>query len=376
MIIIFYGTSAELIKMLGIVKKTPRSEQYLICTAQHEEGLKKLHAQVGIKPDLYLAHGWQGKDVANIRQMLGMMCKVHWNFLRHSRRIKKYIKTQDTMYGTKTIGLVHGDTLSTVVGAYLIRLLGYPVAHVEAGLRSGKWNNPFPEEMDRRIVAKIARLHFSPNDTAEQNLRREHTKGQIVNTAYNTSKDSIDMAAEFTSNELQKLNLPKKYTLVLLHRTELIENKSDFEAILAALSNYASKKTPIVFTKHTTTMEKIEQFGLGHYLDNPGIVAIPKQPYFNFMHIVKGAEAIVADSGGLQEDAYFLGIPIIVHRSTTERQEGLGTNAAISRLDVSKVESFLRNHKNKTEFTALKGSVSPSAVVVESLRKNKYITNA
>lgn len=373
MIVIFYGTSAELIKMLGIVKHVPRSEQFLICTAQHREGLKKLHPQLGIEPDLYLSDGWKGKDVANMTQMLGMMIGSHTRFATQFRAIKKKIRQHDKTHGTKSIALVHGDTLTTVVGSYLGKFLGLKVGHVEAGLRSGSWKNPFPEEIDRRIVAKVARVHFAPNKTAEENLRRETVKGEIVNTQFNTAKDAIEMSSQFVSKEFARLALPKKYCLVLLHRTELLESKTDLEAILKVLHAHASPETPVVFTEHTTTKEKIQAYGFEHYLKKPGMHVIPKQPYFDFMAIVNGADYIVTDGGGLQEDAYFFGIPTMVHRQTTEREEGLGLNADISRLDAKKVAHFLDNHKDKKDFQKISGKVSPSMIVVDYCLEHKYI---
>lgn len=373
MLVIFYGTSAELIKLLGITRLVPRSEQMLICTAQQKEGLDKLHAQLDIKPDMYLGKGWKNRDIANMTQMLGMMLSVHLRFIRNYRKIRKYIRSHDKKVNTKSVAIVHGDTVSTVVGSYLGKLLGLPVAHVEAGLRSGVWNNPFPEEMDRRIAAKFASIHFPPNAVALQNLEREKVRGVIIPTEFNTAKDAIELSDSFISEDLRNFKLPKKYCLVLLHRTELLENKSDFEAILRVLNDYASIKTPVVFTVHTTTREKIQSYGFGHYLEKPGFILITKQPYFDFMAIVKGAGYIVTDGGGLQEDAFFLGIPTMVHRQRTERNEGLGVNADISRMDVAKVSAFLANHKDKKEFAKMKSKVSPSRTVVDYFVENNYL---
>lgn len=373
MVVIFYGTSAELIKMLGVIQRIPRDQQYLICTAQQYAGLQKVHVQLGVKPDLYLAKGWKEQDVANMKQMLGLMLKAHSSFARQFSTIKKRLKKTDERLGTKSIVLVHGDTLTTVVGSYLGRVLGLPVAHVEAGLRSGSWKSPFPEELDRRAAAKIARIHFAPNDLAEENLRKEHVKGDIVNTTFNTAKDAIEQADKFVSENYKKLNLPKQYCVVLLHRTELLENKADLEAILKTLRDHADTKKYIVFTMHSTTKERLQSYNFMHYLEHPYIKVIQKQPYFDFMAIVKNADYIVTDGGGLQEDSYFLGIPVIIHRARTERQEGIGINATLSKMDTDQVAQFLANHKDKGQFSKLTSRVSPSQLVVEYLIKNRFI---
>ena len=372
MVIIFYGTSAELIKMLGVTQRIPRSEQLLICSSQHHKGLEKVHKQLGITPDVTLSNGWFGDDVRNIKQMAGMMLHAHAKFVKHLIPLRRRIRNHDRAHGTKSVAVVHGDTLTTVIGSYMGRLLGLKVAHVEAGLRTHNWRSPFPEEIDRRIAGKLSRIHFPPNDEAEQNIKNERLKGEIINTRYNTAKDAIEQSSKFLSGDFSKLKLPKHYCLVLLHRTELIENKKDFEAILNAIHGHASTRNPVVFTQHSTTWEKIKSYGFEHYFKKDGLIVIPKQPYFDFMEIVRRSDYIVTDGGGLQEDAYFLGIPAIIHRKRTERPDGIGYNAELSSLDVDKVKAFLINHKSKEEFARSVEGFSPSQIVADTFEHMGY----
>ncbi len=158
----------------------------------------------------------------------------------------------------------------------------------------------------------------------------------------------------------------------MLHRTELIENREDLEAILKVIYNHASPQTPVVFTKHSTTWQKITSYGFEHYLEKDGLTVIPKQPYFDYMEIVRNSDYIVTDGGGLQEDAFFLGIPTIVHRKRTERQDGIGFNAELSGLETEKVVSFLTHHKDKKEFTRTVEGFSPSEVVTDTFENNHY----
>lgn len=375
MIVIFYGTGAELIKMLGVIQRIPRSEMLLICTSQQYHGLKSVHEQLNVTPDIELSRGWFGKDIRSITQMVGMMTYAHAKFLKLLLPLRHRIRQHDKIHHTKSIAVVHGDTLTTVVGCYLGKMLGLRVAHVEAGLRTHNWRTPFPEELDRRIAAKFARLHFPPSDVAELDLRKEHTKGEIVNTRYNTAKDAIEQSGKFLSDDFKNLKLPKEYCLVLLHRTELIENKDDLEAILKVINNHASPTSPVVFTEHSTTQEKIKAYGFEHYLDKSGLTVIHKQPYFDFMEIVRNSEYIVTDGGGLQEDAFFLGIPTIIHRKATERQDGLGFNAELSGHDVNKVVEFLNHHKDKSDLKRTIEAVSPSQIVVDILSNQHYFDN-
>ena len=372
MIVIFYGTSAELIKMLGVIQRVPRSEILLICSSQHHNGLKKVHKQLDIQPDITLSSGWFGNDVMNIKQMVGMMLYAHGQFLRQLLPIRRRIKLHDKKMGTKSLAIVHGDTLTTVIGSYMGRALGLRVAHVEAGLRTHNWRSPFPEEIDRRIAAKFARLHFPPSELAESDLRKENVKGEIINTKFNTAKDAIEQSSDYLSADFKNLKLPKNYCLVLLHRTELIESKDDLEEILKVVNSHASLKTPVVFTEHSTTWAKIRSYGFEHYLDKKGLTVIHKQPYFDFMEIVRRSGYIVTDGGGLQEDAYFLGIPTVVHRKVTERQDGIGFNAELSGLDTKKVAEFLISHKNKEDLSRTIESTSPSQIIADTLEAQGY----
>lgn len=373
MVVVFYGTSAELIKMLGVIQQTPRSGLLLICSSQHNKGLKKVHKQLSITPDVTLSNGWRGNDVVSIAQMAGMMIHAHLTFLRKLIPLRKQIRGYDKKHSTKSVAVVHGDTLTTVIGCYMGKALGLPVAHVEAGLRTHNWRAPFPEEIDRRIAAKFARVHFPPSPLAEEDLRKEKAKGDIINTKFNTAKDAIEQADKYVSKEFKKLKLPTKYCLVLLHRTELIENRNDLEKILKVIYDHASEKTPVVFVEHSTTQEKIKVYQFEKYLNKKGLLVIPKQPYFDFMQIVKQSEYIITDGGGLQEDAFFLGIPTMVHRKVTERQDGIGFNAQLSGLDVKKVGAFLKNHPNKRDLKQKKQRVSPSEVVVRYFRDHGYL---
>ena len=367
MIVIFYGTGAELIKMLGIIQHVPRSEQLLICTSQQNKGLQKVHRQLGVSPDINLSNGWFGKDVSSITKMAVVMTRAHAVFIAKLVPLRRRIRSHDKAQGTKSIAVVHGDTLTTVVGSYMGRWLGLPVAHVEAGLRTHNWRSPFPEEIDRRIAAKFATIHYPPNPEAEVNLKNEKVRGDIVNSIYNTAKDAIEQSSSFLSKDFSKLGLPKKYCLILLHRTELIENKVALESILKVINEHASIKTPVVFTEHSTTKAKIKAYGLEHYLNKKGLHVIPKQPYFDFMEIVRRSDYIVTDGGGLQEDAFFLGIPTIVHRKVTERPDGIGFNAELSHFDAQAVATFLKNHKDKKDFQQTLKSISPSKIVANDL---------
>ncbi len=374
MVVIFYGTSAELIKLLGIINNSPRDQLLLVCTAQQRKQIEQFHEQSNIFPDMYLAQGWRGHDVLNILQMLGFMIKVHANYIRKYRSIRKAYRSSDAKHGTISTAMVHGDTLTTVVGVYFGLLLGLRVTHIEAGLRSGHIFHPFPEEIDRRIVSRFARIHFAPNKDAVANLTAENTKGEIINTKYNTCKDAIEIASTMKSELVQSLCLPKKYGLISIHRTELLERKKELEEFLRIISKHLSGKNKMVFLDHSTTKEKLRVLHFDHYLKNENLIRIPKLAYFDFIQVAKGAKYILTDSGGLQEDAYFLGVPTLIHRLATERSEGLGLNVELSYLSSEKLEEFInQNTHNNTPPVVLRDTVSPSKIVVKWLKQHNYL---
>lgn len=374
MVVIFYGTSAELIKLIGVMGLVPRADQLLICTAQQKEQIEQFHSQMNIKPDFYLAKGWRGRDVLNVFEMAGFIVKVHLNFIRSYLPIRRAIKASCKKRGTRALAIVHGDTLTTVFGATFGILLGLKVAHVEAGMRSGNIFQPFPEEIDRKIVAKLARLHFAPNQTAVNNLLKEHARGKIINTVYNTAKDAVEAADNFNSQVLPTLALPENFGLVSIHRTELLEKTKDLEEFLIAINKHASPSSPIVFLDHSTTKDKIKSLGYDELLNKNGIHRIPKLAFMDFIQVVKKSDYIVTDSGGLQQDAFFLGITTLIHRSVTETNEGIGKNIELSGMSIDKLNKFLDRQNEKTSHERIIDSTSPSKTIVSYLKEEKYIS--
>ena len=128
--------------------------------------------------------------------------------------------------------VVHGDTFSTVLGALIGRFLGAEVAHVEAGMRTGNIWHPMPEELNRRVVAKIATLHFAPTQHEVDHLRRERAKGPIVDTGANTVIDALRLAID---GDAPAIDLPAEFGLVTLHRFEMLRNGPVFTQTLEVL---------------------------------------------------------------------------------------------------------------------------------------------
>lgn len=250
--------------------------------------------------------------------------------------------------------------MTTVLGALIGRSLGAVVGHVEAGLRSGDWRNPFPEELDRRLVARIAQLHYAPGETEVRNLAR--SRGTVVLTRGNTVRDSLRLVPADLDPGVP--DLPGTFGLVSLHRLELLQD-ARFAETLRALAQSAAD-TPLVMVYDPVTDEQIERQGLGNLFDAHLFRRIPKLPYFQFVSLLKRATFVVTDSGGLQEECADLGMPCLVHRVKTERSDGLGTNARLSGMDVSELVRFLSEPRDLSRRTPAPFE-SPSDVIVADL---------
>jgi len=212
--------------------------------------------------------------------------------------------------------IIYGDTNATLAGALVSAQLQIPVFHVEAGLRS--YDRRMPEEMNRVLADSIASLLFCPTETAVGNLAREGmTKGvfNVGDIMYDAILQYSELARErSTILELLKIH-DKQYVLATVHRNFNTDNVERLDAILHAL---AQSQETIVLPLHPRTRKMIGVFGIEHYLEAPNIVATEPLGYLDMIRLQAGAKVIVTDSGGIQKEAYFNGVPSVILRENTE----------------------------------------------------------
>lgn len=350
MIVFIYGTTAEAIKLAPIMRRLDargiRYEHWL--TMQHTEALRKLLPQLGLRdPDRIIADGNGGKPLRRPIDVVGW----GWQALRWLRKNRRELKRT---LPANTVVIVHGDTMTSVVGAYVAWRLGVPSAHVEAGLRSGNWRHPFPEELDRRIVGRMATVHYAPSDVAAANLRG---RKNVVETHGNTVTDAVLDHDEVEPEAAQR------YALALLHRFEFISNEQLVQDTIRTLVD--SSPVPIrllVDAYNTETLERV----LAVADAGDRIVIESKKSHSEFVILLKHAEFVITDSGGVQEEAALLGIPTLVHRVATERHDGVGCNVVLSGWDLDAVRAFLGDPE-RHRFPAQRPPVSPSDIVVDDL---------
>jgi UDP-N-acetylglucosamine 2-epimerase (non-hydrolysing) len=366
MIAFVYGTTAELIKIAPIDARLRAMGARPLhwCTYQQAGELPSAAEHLGMpRPDVVLAHGSSGRSLETPSDAAQWLMTLLSTSIREHVDLRRALRSD----GREPFVLVHGDTLTTLLGALLGRSLGATVAHVEAGLRSFDLRNPFPEELDRVLTARIARVHYAPSDEAVHNLRK--VRGSVVPTYGNTVRDSLHLVPD--GDRPISESLPEVYGLVSLHRMELIHDAARFAATMETLAAH-SKDVPLLQIVDPVTRQQLDANGLGVLHDGHRFRDLAKLEYFDFVAVLRNASFVITDSGGLQEECAGLGIPCLVHRLKTERQDGIGHNAVLSGFDLSVLRSFLRD-PDQYRTTSPRGGPSPSDVIVDDLARRHAI---
>ncbi len=233
--------------------------------------------------------------------------------------------------------IVVGDVNSTMACAIVGAKLCIPVAHLEAGLRSR--DRSMPEEINRLVTDAIADLLWTPSVDADENLLSEGVGKAKIELVGNIMIDSYEMLKSAIGRQTarQRLGLhPGAYGIVTLHRPANVDREDVLEILLRQLVD-ASELLPLIFTVHPRTRKSMQSFGLESIVEHARTLQLVEpMGYLEFMSLVQGASLVLTDSGGLQEETTYLGIPCITLRENTERPITLtmGTNRLVSPTDV------------------------------------------
>lgn len=364
------GTTAEVIKLAPVMRALQdRGEDLeLWNTAFHVGGLPATLGDLGLaEPAVDLVPRRHQKDVVKVTQVPVWGLRIVAHFLRHRRALRRRLARN----GARPLVIVHGDTFSTVIGAVIGRLLGAQVAHVEAGMRTGNIWHPLPEEINRRVVARIATMHFAPTEHEVAHLRRERAKGPIVDTGANTVVDALRLAID---GDAPTLALPEQFGLVTLHRFEMLRDGETLTETLRVLHE-ASRAMPLVMPAGNTERNRIEELGLSGLFDDEHFRLVEKQPYARFMPLLALASFVVTDSGGLQQECGILGKPAAIHREAVESQQGIGENLLLTRLDMGELRRFLDNWPDYRRPSQLE-VFHPTRVIVRELEQAGHLAGA
>lgn len=352
-VLIVFGTRPEAIKMAPVIKAFGKSENIdlKVCvTAQHREMLDQVLTLFSITPDFDLNLMRSNQDLTDIT--IGVLTGL--------RPIMQSWRPDWV--------LVHGDTsttLATSLAAYYEKI---PVGHIEAGLRTGDIYSPWPEEVNRKVVANIARLHFAPTEQAKKSLLLEGVDEGLIFVTGNTVIDSLLQVKSMLDGDAQLisvikegfkfLNYEKKIILVTGHRRENFGE--GFENICLALDELGKRNdVEIIYPVHLNpkVQEPVQRL-LGN---NTNIHLIKPAEYLTFVYLMSISHIILTDSGGIQEEAPSLGKPVLVLRNTTERPEAIkaGTVKLVGtskRTIVREVSNLL---SNTIEYEAMANSKNP-----------------
>lgn len=307
------GTRAQLIKVAPVVVACERRglPACLLMTGQHKETMQDLIGEFGIKSPQIDAY--PTTERATVAALIRWVPGAYMG-------VKAQLSRLQVQHGRLNV-LVHGDTLSTVLGAVAAKRAGARVVHLESGLTSEKLFDPFPEELSRRIVFRFADVAMCPNDESASHMQR-YIHCEVVNTCGNTIVDAVSL-----TGAARKASAQTQYIVASLHRFQNIYDTGRLRALVRMLQATASH-CPIHFVLHPATRKRLEKTGLYQQLEKTdGIKLSPRLGYGDFLRLVANAVCVLTDGGSNQEELATLGVPTIVMRKATERPDGLGSNA-------------------------------------------------
>ncbi|WP_250446052.1 UDP-N-acetylglucosamine 2-epimerase [Actinotalea sp. C106] len=360
MIAFIVGTTAELIKISPVHHElVARGRAVEIWySGQHVEELAGTLDDLGLPaPQVWLVPRESARNIARPADVPRWVARLAGTVVRRRADLAQRLASD----GTPPLVLVHGDTFTAPLGALVGRALGARVGHVEAGLRSGNLLHPFPEELNRRVVGRLADLHFPPTPVEAHHLRRR--RGVIVTTGANTVVDAVRYALARPGRHT--VQLPEVYAVATLHRFELVRREDLYRQALEILKEY-SRRVPIIYFAGASERERLEQYGLLDVFDAEHFRIEDKLSYVAFLPVLAGAQFVVTDSGGLQEESAHLSIPCAVHRAHTERDAGEGRTMVLTRLDVGRLRAFLEDPQRYRSSDA-REDYTPSATVADAI---------
>lgn len=314
-VMLVYGTRPEAIKMAPVVIELINRSEVFQCiqcvTAQHRQMLDQVMETFSLVSDYDLdimTDGQSPSDVgASILSRLpAVFDEVSPDFL-----------------------LVQGDTMTTVSAAFAAYLQRIPVGHIEAGLRTGNLDHPFPEEMNRRLTSQLTTLHFPPTQGSKDALLREGFADSTIHVTGNTVIDALHLALsedyKFVEPALQHLDQGKKIILVTTHRRENFGEP--LLGICSAVAELADNRDDLVIVWPVHKNPAVNKTVHSHLSGRENVVLIEPLEYREFVHLMARSSIILSDSGGVQEEAPSLNIPVLVLRKATERPEGVSAGA-------------------------------------------------
>ena len=355
------GTRAQLIKVAPVIVECERRNlpRTLLMTGQHLETMQDLLDEFGVKAEQVAAT--PAKEHATVFSLITWLPRAYIGIIKQLKALE--------LEPERINVLVHGDTLSTVLGALAGRQIGASVVHLESGLSSSKIFDPFPEELSRRIVFRLSNIAMCPNPETVQHMRTKYPKCQAIDTDGNTILDAIKLSGVSRATR----NPESSYIVASLHRFQNIYDMERLSELVGVLENIANTH-PVYFVLHPATLKRLAKTGLSKRLEeHTGIKLLPRLGYSEFLRLAAESACVLTDGGSNQEELAALGVPTLVMRQTTERRDGLGKNAIME----GELSSGVLNYIKQKEYLALETTdndaqaKSPSARIMDSLAENR-----
>lgn len=348
-VMVIYGTRPEAIKLAPVIKaleKDPILEPIVVVTGQHREMLDQVNEVFGLSPNVDL------------------------NIMSHGQTLNRIagdvIAKIDEVLAEYQPGavLVQGDT-TTVLGAAIASFnRKVPVVHLEAGLRSGDINSPFPEEANRKLVSQIANVHLAPTEVSRANLLAEGVLDQNIFVIGNTVIDALQWAVSqpcaHSIPGLEESRIEnKRMLLVTTHRRENLGEK--MVSIGRAMKRLALAHPNLIVVWPAHMNPEVRSYIAPEIENVENIITIEPVNYGEFARLISKSDIVITDSGGIQEEAPSLGKPVMVLRENTERPEAVaaGTVRLIGTDADTIVEEVSRIVNDEKAYDAMAKAVNP-----------------
>lgn len=362
-IYIFVGTTAELIKLVPVIYEfNKRKIKFtVVASGQNDIHFNEFRSMIG-NVQVIRAITPKGHNSSIIKFFI-WTARAFFSLLIGMRSNFRGLNKSNSMF------IVHGDTVSSLMGSLVATIYGLKLVHIESGLRSFNFFEPFPEEICRFIISRIADIHFCPNAWSVGNL--SGVKGEKVNTHENTLIEIFWSVMKRKSNHpfVRRIqDAHKKYFVLVTHRQEhVLFNRNKTKELLKFVFNNIPDDIRCLFLVHDISAGFVDTLELlipEEIADK--ITKVDRLPYGDFMHLLTGAEFMVTDGGSNQEEMYYMGKPCLLLRNYTERVEGLNKNVVVSKNSKKIIKDFLKKYKQYIRKPS-KIITKPSAIIVDYL---------
>jgi UDP-N-acetylglucosamine 2-epimerase (non-hydrolysing) len=338
------GTRPEAIKMAPVIlalRNQPNFRVRVLATAQHREMLDQVLRVFGIEPDVDL-------DIMRPNQALVTLTA------RLLLELDEVLKVEKP-----DVVLAQGDTTTVMAVALASFYHRIPFGHVEAGLRTGDMNNPFPEEMNRVVASRLTKWHFAPTESSKQNLLKEGIPAAAVMVTGNTVIDALLSVVQRPTELPFELDSSKRLVLVTAHRRENFG--APYEEICEAILELVDRNPDIQVLYPVHPNPNVKEVAYRILGSHRSIVLCEPLDYLPFIEAMKRAYLILSDSGGVQEEAPALAKPVLVLRRETERPEAV-TEGVVKLVGPDK-SAIVREAQillnDRVAYEAMAGGVSP-----------------